>query len=433
MKITNLSINHYKTVEEPIEISKFLHFHILIGPNNSGKTNLLDAIEFLWSPDLDPERFYDESADLSLTSDIGKDGVLKIAYKDNKRSFILNNDYVTGENNIIKDAQKRIIRVKPNISADFLIKNYLRDFKDRHKDEYSDFCSTLQDYFDDMEISENLFLESVSMDRKERPVVRMGDGFRRLFIMLFYIFHPDFDIILIDEPELHLHPTVIKKFLKVLIDKKFDNQVFLTTHSSIFVTPKHIEYIWRIARDENRNTKVYTIFSSKNTPISKDRLVQELNSDNTEMFFADKVLLVEGVSDRILMRGLIDRFYRGRDDIKVVYTGSKGNVDIYADLCRSFNINYLVMLDRDALTGSWSHLLSSALKGHHKDSIDRKINILKSKNIYILEGTLEQSYSKVYQKKDTKPLNALRAANLITWDDLNSKKMKVIKEIIDNL
>ena len=131
----------------------------------------------------------------------------------------------------------------------------------------------------------------------------MGEGFKRLFVMLFYIFHPHYRIVLLEEPELHLHPSLIKRFLKILRDEQFNTQIFLTTHSPVFIQPNLIEHIWRVMRDDMRNTKVYYL-SSSDTHLALDRLTQELNADNTEMFFADKVLLVEGVSDRILMRGL---------------------------------------------------------------------------------------------------------------------------------
>jgi predicted ATP-dependent endonuclease of OLD family len=250
--------------------------------------------------------------------------------------------------------------------------------------------------------------------------------------MLFYIFHPDYQIILIDEPELHLHPSVLKRFLRILQKKMLEMQTFFTTHNSVFVNPETLEHLWRITRDDNGHTKIYTL-ANATVNIPKKRLFQELNADNTEMFFADKVLLVEGISDRILLRGLIDRFYKGKRDIKVVYMGSKGNVDVYADLCHAFNIPYAVMLDCDALKGTWANLLSRRLKGYQRTSTNKKIKILSEKAIFILDCVLEDSYPKKYQKRDTKPLNALRAANMITEEDLRSSKMSRIREVIEKL
>ena len=232
---------------------------------------------------------------------------------------------------------------------------------------------------------------------------------------------------------MHLHPSIIKKFLKILKDKSFKNQVFLTTHHSVFVQPEEIDHIWRVARDDNRNTKVHTLADAKEK-LNIERLEQEINADNSEMFFADNVLLVEGVSDRILMRGLIDRFYHGEDDVKVIYASSKDNIDIYASVFRAFTIPFQVMLDKDALRGHLSDVLEKALKRTEKKSTEEKIEILKDQGIFILEGALEQSYPRRYQHKDDKkPINALRAARKITSQDLNSTQMKIIKQILQSL
>ena len=75
------------------------------------------------------------------------------------------------------------------------------------------------------------------------------------------------------------------------------------------------------------------------------------------MLFADTVILVEGVSDRILVRALIDRFYTGDKDVKVVQTHGKGNVGLYIDLLKIFKINYLVLLDKDILNYQLDNVL----------------------------------------------------------------------------
>ncbi len=432
MRITRLHIKHYKTMEDPIAVNCFSDLHILIGPNNAGKTNVLDAIELFFSPNLDPERFYDEHSDLFIVICLNDGSLLDIHYKNDARSYSLNGSPISGANSAVLDAQKRLIRVRAGLSVHRLITHDLRLFAENYQKRYREFCAVLEQYFEDIELSEKLFLDNVRMDRHDRPVGRLGDGFRRLFIMFFYLFHPGYDIILIDEAELHLHPTVIKRFLKILMNSQFEKQVFLTTHSAVFVRPDTVPHLWRVARDENQNTKIYGL-PSCGDGFESERLAQELNADNTEMFFADKVLLVEGVSDKILLRGLFDRFYLGKRDIKVIYTGGKGNVDVYAKVCEEFHIPYLILLDKDALQGVWSEHIRRALEGHHTDSVEEKVRILKEHGIYILEGTLEKSYPRAYQKKDTKPLNALYASRMITKEDLSAPKMKVIRDVIEHL
>ncbi len=201
----------------------------------------------------------------------------------------------------------------------------------------------------------------------------------------------------------------------------------------MFVQPEQIAHIWRVSRDENRNTKIYQLVGSHIT-LDPNRLEQELDADNSEMFFADKVLLVEGVSDRILMRGLIDRFYHGELDIKVIFANSKDNIDIYAKVFEAFKIPYMIMLDGDALRTHWSDVIAQALYGNKRASRGRKIQLLQRSNIFILDGDLEKSYPRKYQRRDDKkPINALRAAHQVTLRDFESREMKVIKTILERL
>lgn len=150
-----------------------------------------------------------------------------------------------------------------------------------------------------------------------------------------------------------------------------------------------------------------------------------------EMFFTDKVLIVEGISDKLLFRGLINRFYKGDKDIKVVQTYGKGNAVVYSDLLKIFNIPFVMVFDKDMLKGGYLMDLTRRLNINinYKD-----LNQLKQNNIFIFpNGVLEDNYPKKYQRSDSKALSALYAVNLITEIDFNSQKMKNIKEIISML
>lgn len=433
MHIQKLQINHYKTVEEAIVIDHFSHVQILIGPNNSGKTNLLDAVEQFFNPHPDPDRFYDSRADLIITLRLKSGEIITIQQNKNIQTWMIDSKKVQKNASAVTQIQKRVMRIGTEHTNTFAVAQSLKNFSHIYPTVYAEFCAMLKRYFSDIEMSDQLFLANIFSDHKNRSLERMGEGFKRLFVMLFYVYHPDYDIVLIDEPEMHLHPTLIKKFVQVLKDKKLSNQIFLTTHSPVFVQPEHIAHLWRVSRDENRNTKVYQLAGS-GISLDPNRLEQELDADNSEMFFADKVLLVEGVSDRILMRGLIDRFYRGDLDIKVIFANSKDNIDVYAKVFEAFRIPYLIMLDGDALHTHWSDVIAQALYGNERASRGRKIELLRRSNIFILDGDLEKSYPRKYQyRDDKKPINALRATRQITLQDLESREMRVIKNLLEVL
>ncbi len=417
LKIDEIIINHYKSIKNPIHLRDFLGFQILVGPNNAGKTNILDAINIFFNNNLENDRFFDSDGEARMTIRMGLEKMV-LEYKNGE---VVN---PPGEN-----VSKRFIRINDVIDYKEVAKE-IRRFKSEHPKEYGDFSSTLENYFKGVEINEDLFFLNIYADQKTRSIKRIGEGFKRLFVILYYIFHPQYSIILIDEPEIHLHPSIIKKFLWILEEKKYGKQIFFTTHHPTFIQAKNLINIWRVVRNEFGSTAVYGFYEKD---IDLNRFVQEINDENSNMLFADKVLLVEGVSDAIFMREMIRRFYKKEKDISVVYTSGKGTIDLYARICDIFYIPYSIMLDSDALESPSLMRIKKIPKFKKNDSIQEKIKKLKEKEIFILEGDLEQVYPEHYKNKNSKPLKALEISQKIRDEDLNSKKMSVVKYIIEKI
>jgi len=396
MRIKEIKINKYKSITEPLLIKNFSCLHIMVGPNNAGKTNILDAINLFFEENLNQERFLDQKADIRITLDINNQ----------EKSLSCLHDKIEKAD---LETRKKFIRINEELSLDV---KKIDLFEKNYSKEYLLFSECLHRYFKDIEINRELFLA-------DRTMKRMGAGFRRIFIILFYFFHPQYKIILIDEPELHLHPSLIKKLLTILTQEELNKQIFLTTHHPAFIQADYLKYVWRVTR--LKSTTVHGFSGHK-----FDRLVQEINDDNSSMLFSDKVLLVEGVSDYIFMKEIIKKFYLKDKEVKVVYTGGKGSVDVYADFCDYFKIPYAVMLDRDALN-------SPSLMRIKKYPKNATIEKLKEKEIFLLEGSLEEVFPVKYGRKETKPLTSHHVAQRITQDDIKKRSMSVIRQILETI
>lgn len=157
--------------------------------------------------------------------------------------------------------------------------------------------------------------------------------------------------ILIDEPELHLHPAYQRILLDIFFDlgKKTDNQFLIVTHSPVLISPESISYVKRISKGKTGSE--CNQVSVENLPKAKDlvRIVNTLN--NEKMFFAEKVVLVEGIKDRLVFAELIRTTLKDNAGlIEVVEVGGKKEFGKYRDLLSQLKIKTYIIADQDYST-----------------------------------------------------------------------------------
>ncbi|SDK79227.1 Predicted ATP-dependent endonuclease of the OLD family, contains P-loop ATPase and TOPRIM domains [Salinimicrobium catena] len=113
-------------------------------------------------------------------------------------------------------------------------------------------------------------------------------------------------IIVIDEPELHLHPRWQNVLLELFIELATitKNQFIVSTHSPTFINDKSLNHIFRIYKDENNISRQVTL--KDNHTFKLRDILHIVNSTNNEkLFFADVVILVEGITDRLVFQKIL--------------------------------------------------------------------------------------------------------------------------------
>lgn len=166
-------------------------------------------------------------------------------------------------------------------------------------------------------------------------------------------FSSSLQILLYEEPEALLHYDQELKLLRDLenISKTDDNQVIVCTHSPNLISSKNssLSSVVRLQKI-NKISKVFQASTEFINNLDSDLGVFDftlwLNQDRNTMFFVDKVILVEGATDKAFLNYLI---YKNNllKNLYVVDCGGKNNIPAFMKLCQEFGIYHKVMFDRD--------------------------------------------------------------------------------------
>ncbi|MBL0889491.1 MAG: AAA family ATPase [Gemmatimonadaceae bacterium] len=173
------------------------------------------------------------------------------------------------------------------------------------------------------------------------------------FLLALFALNAKDGVVLVDEPELHLHPRWQRIFLHLFreLSGERNNQFLIATHSPVFVSPDTINSIIRVHRKDGRGSSKVAL---RDVALPEKRnLVRMINSQNNErIFFADKVVLVEGVTDRIVFSSLLERAcakFSNFQAIEIVEVGGKGNFRDYRALLDALETPSYIIADRDYL------------------------------------------------------------------------------------
>lgn len=149
-------------------------------------------------------------------------------------------------------------------------------------------------------------------------------------------------IIIVDEPENHLHPSGIRYMRDELLKIGKNNYVFLATHSNFMIDRKEMSRHYIVQKDTHTNLKRI----EQEQDLSDDEVLNDafgLNILND--FLSPHKILVEGLSDKkILMKALnqIDSSFCFN-----ISNGTGDNIVARASLINMLEIPVFVVLDDD--------------------------------------------------------------------------------------
>ena len=262
-------------------------------------------------------------------------------------------------------------------------------------------------------------------------------------------FAPDFTLLLFEEPEAFLHPAQQENMSFHLreLGKKPGWQVIITSHSPVFVS-KNSDNLGQICRIQKCDavSKIYQLNKAQENQLIKaggdflnalkqfvedstippqdkkkaldiiknapsDDIAEQyekfrhqlwMDAERASMFFADKVLLVEGATEKMLFNYLLANQWHDltRERILIVDALGKYNFHRFISLFEAYGIRHGIMLDND--NNKNEHAVINQLIRDRKTEFTLADPFEFNKD---LETHLGLSLPK---RKDQKPLNILQ-------------------------
>lgn len=181
----------------------------------------------------------------------------------------------------------------------------------------------------------------------ESTTFYLGAGILETLLLLTHLIAHNDKVLCVDHPELHLHPHAQRR-LDSFIEMSNDNQILSITHSPYFVNLSKNSSILRFIQ-EDAKTKVIEPSQNYFTDDDFFRLEQILDIDTKELFFARKVVLVEGQTELGALPIFASDIYNfDENGVSIIFVGGKKSFEIFVKLCEGFKIPYLVIADNDA-------------------------------------------------------------------------------------
>lgn len=182
------------------------------------------------------------------------------------------------------------------------------------------------------------------------PITRNGLGYNNLIFMSLLLSKMQVDsdgkylgsnakvfpILVIEEPEVHLHPTMQDEFMRFLqknIKQKKVKQAFITTHSTFITAASELDNLICLYKNNSIVQVAYpgkAFLNYKNgesiiNKTSKKYIQRFFDATKSNMLFAEKLILVEGIAEQLLLPVLAE--YEGisleSNHIAVIQVGGR--------------------------------------------------------------------------------------------------------------
>ncbi|MBO5459352.1 MAG: ATP-binding protein, partial [Lachnospira sp.] len=255
--------------------------------------------------------------------------------------------------------------------------------------------------FDADEIFQIDTIVKMKNSRRDGTLDSLGEGLKSIYILSLLETYVETKniapyIIMIEDPEIYLHPHLKKVASEILYRLSKKNQVIFSTHEPEMLFNFTSKQIRQVYMDNNLNTSV-------NQETDIDEILNDLGYTANDLMNVSFVFIVEGKQDRSRLPLLLNKYYSEIYDdeghlkrIAIISTNSCTNIKTYANLkyINSLYIRDSFMMIRDS-DGKDRQLLGRQLCKYYGDRANEdKGNLprVTDKNVLILKYYSFENY-----------------------------------------
>lgn len=241
----------------------------------------------------------------------------------------------------------------------------------------------------------------------EKDIALLGSGTLQIIEILLNLYSPeqntDFNLILLDEPDSHIHYDIQKRLLSILT--KFSqqrNQLLITTHNEALIRHSDLHHLFHL---ENTANHVYHSLDNAEIanldprfkgiyPMATNPIISSLGNTNGLDFInaieADHLIFVEGQDDARAIYLLLQKGFSPRNPKKYVFWVLNGISHVFKEILSYKTVFSAIKNNKTLWEKSFLIIDRDFLSDEHRRTIKEKMQEKLGLESYITEAyTLE--------------------------------------------
>jgi hypothetical protein len=182
-------------------------------------------------------------------------------------------------------------------------------------------------------------------------------GLKELMTLLTFLYDESKNCLILDEPELHLHPQfqsfLLSEIRKFAGDPKVDptkKLFFIITHSPYFLDLRSIDDLKSILVCHYNEPPNFVDNLDLQDEYILRKFLPRFNTHHKQFFFSPNPVFVEGYTDQQIITLLFDKldYNISASGSSIIDVGGKNELAVFFRLCKKLNIKARIIADLDA-------------------------------------------------------------------------------------